>query len=148
LTESLTVLTGIFQKLLPYALPNNLRLIPVNLRDYQGSSKYTAEELEAVSSKDPDRQAAFLKDQGRQLAGLLESLAETLNVPPIREMDGKKVGGMALLTWSMSNCMNVAFLANASTFPERTIDFLGKYLRKSIFLGKCPLNLIINSKVY
>ena len=128
----------IFQKLLPYAAPNDLRLVRVNLRDYPGSSEYTAEELDALTSGNPERQAAFIKAQGGEIAALLQSLARLLDTPPITESRRKVAGGIALLTWSMSNCMNVALLGNAASLPEERTLFLNKYLRKCLFLGKCP----------
>lgn len=123
---------AIFQNLLPYASSNNLRLVRVNLRDYPGSSKFSQEELDALRSDNPDKQADALKAMGQQIAAFLRHFAMTYDLPPIAEVDGKQVGGMSLLTWSMSNNLAMSLLAHAGSLPEETSDVLRRYLRTVI----------------
>lgn len=108
----------------------------VNQRDYPGSSPYTVDDLEALTSGDPGRQANVFKGLGHQFAALVENLAEKLQLPSVVEVDGKKVGGIALVTWSMSNGLAMAMLGNASSSSEQTKSSLKQYLRTLVMLGK------------
>ena len=128
--------TGIFQNFVAHASPDNLRLVCVNLRDYPGSTRYNTQELDLITSGDVKKQAAFMRAQGLQVAALLESLGKTLDIPPITDVDGRCTGGMALMTWSMSNSLSNAFLAHAPSLPEETKGFLEKHLRKVVYLGR------------
>ncbi|GJE93301.1 hypothetical protein PsYK624_094600 [Phanerochaete sordida] len=123
---------AIFQNLVPHAASNNLRLVRVNMRDYPGSSGFSQEELDALTSGNLEKQAEAMKVQGQQIAAFLRHFAVTYDIPPTAQVDGKAVGGMALLTWSMSNNLAISLLAHAGSLAPETHDALAKYLRTVI----------------
>ncbi|EKM50157.1 uncharacterized protein PHACADRAFT_264726 [Phanerochaete carnosa HHB-10118-sp] len=125
---------AIFQKLVPHAASNDLRLVRVNLRDYPGSTKFSEEELDVIKSGEPEKQAGAMKAQGQQLAAFLRHFATTYDIPPTAQADGKLVGGMALLTWSMSNNLATSLLAHAASLSAETREVLSNYLRTILLL--------------
>ncbi|EKM50136.1 uncharacterized protein PHACADRAFT_130755 [Phanerochaete carnosa HHB-10118-sp] len=121
-----------FQNLVPYAASSNLRIVRVNLRDYPGSTKFSEEEMDAIKSGDPEIQAGAMKAQGQQVAAFLRHFATTYGIPPTTQADGKLVGGMTLVTWSMSTNLSMSLLAHAGSLPAETREVLGDYLRTII----------------
>lgn len=77
-----------------------------------------------------------MRTQGLELAKFLEYLAQTHNIPKVGEVEGKKVGGIALLSWSMGNIWSVSLLGNAHELPSDTKRILGDYLRTVVFYGE------------
>ena len=92
--------------MIPYAACNNLRLVLINCRDYPGSTLYSAAELEALSSKDPEKQALSLQARGREFTEFIRRFVESENIPPlVKTPDGSSVsGGFSLFGWSSGNC--------------------------------------------
>lgn len=116
----------------------DLRLVAVNLRDYPGSTPYTAEELAALSNPDPTIQAKAFRSQAEQLVAFLEYFIKQNNIPKLKEFGGTRSGGLVVLTWSMSNVISFSFLGEADTFPRTTRNLLGEYLRTVVLFGKEP----------
>lgn len=136
LSYELSILfAGIFRRLVPFAQPNNLRLIRLNWREYPGSSPYSQEEVDTIHSGNQDKQAEFVKKIGRQLAAFLEYAVRNLDIPKLEVVDGRKRGGLAVLSWSMGNVWAMSFLGNAQTLSEETNILLGNYLRTFILFG-------------
>lgn len=127
--------TAVYNRLLPYAAQHNLRLVRINMRDYPRSSRYTPEELAAFSDPDVNVQAAAIKAHGEEIAAFIEYFIKKYDIPKIKCVDGRKTGGLALLTWSMSNILAFAFLGNARYFAKSTQDLLAQYLRTVVLHG-------------
>ena len=132
----LTSIAGIFQRLVPYAATHGLRLVRVNMRDYRGSSKFTEEELAAITDGDADSQAAVFKDMGLQVAAFLEHFSKKHAIPRITESNGKARGGIVLLAWSMGCIFATSMLGHALSLPESTKESLDQYLRTVILHGE------------
>lgn len=127
--------------MIPYAAEHNLRFIFVNLRDYPGSSPYTKSELETFESDDQDIQNDAVRDLGRQMATLLTAIVKKEALPPVTIQDGKKTGGISLLTWSMSNLVSLSLLANVGTFEKGIKEGLETHLRTVILHGKYQIRM-------
>lgn len=128
--------TAIFRRLAPYAEKYNLRFVSVSWRDYPNSTPYSAAELDNIFNGDEEAKRAFVQRQGLELAKFLEYLAQTHDIPKVGEVEGKKVGGIALLSWSMGNIWSVSLLGNAQGLPSDTKRALEDYLRTVVFYGE------------
>lgn len=93
-------------------------------------------ELDIISNGDEETKRAFVQTQGLELAKFLEYLAQTHDIPKVGEVEGKKVGGIALLSWSMGNIWSVSLLGNAQEIPPNTKKVLEDYLRTVVFYGE------------
>ncbi|CAL1712123.1 unnamed protein product [Somion occarium] len=118
---------AVFRRLLPHAVPKNLRLVSVNLRDYPGSSPYAQSELDAFRSANENVQTEAITNLEKQ-----------------RNEDGTVSGGLALITWSMSNILSLSFLAHADTLPHATKSLLDKYLRTIVLHDASIATLGVN----
>lgn len=120
----------------PHAAKRNLRLVAVNMRDYPGSTLYSPEELAALANPDASVQAAAVRTHAEELAAFMEHFIEENHIPKLKVSNGQRTGGLALLTWSMSNMLAFAFLANAVSFPQETRELLEQYLRTVVLFGE------------
>lgn len=109
------------------------------MRDYPGSTRYTPEELQAFTDPDVAVQAAATRAHGAEIAAFLEYIIKKHDIPKIRDVNGRKVNGLTLLTWSLSNIVAFSFLGNAQCFSKETTDFLDQYLRTVVLYGKWHL---------
>ena len=125
--------------MVPYAARNNLRLVLINCRDYPGSTLYSAAELEALSSTDPEKQALSLQARGLEFTEFIRHFVESENIPPLtRKPDGSGLsGGFSLLGWSSGNCQTIPVLAHANLAPENTRRLFDSYFRSYIAYGTC-----------
>lgn len=124
----------IWQRLFPHADRNDLRLVCVNHRDYPGSTPFTAAELEIFQGGDTAQQAEQVKALGAQIAAFMERFARIHNIPKMGSVAGKRVGGMALVTWSMGGGTAMSLLGNAESLPKDTTTLLSQYLRTVVLL--------------
>lgn len=128
---------AIFRQMIPFATHNNLRLVLINCRDYPGSTLYSATELEALSSTDPEKQALSLQARGLEFIEFIRQFIETENIPPlVKNSDGtNRSGGFSLLGWSSGNCQTIPVLAHADLAPENTKKLFDLYFRSYIAYG-------------
>lgn len=119
----------IWQRLFPHANRNNLRLVSVNHRDYPGSTPFTAAELEIFQRGDAAQQADLVKTLGAQVVAFMEYFVKKHDIPKMHSVNGKTMGGMALLTWSMGGGTAMSVLGNATSLPADTMTLLSQYLR-------------------
>lgn len=61
---------------------------------------------------------------------------ETENLPAPTEVDGKTIGGVAILTWSLSNGHLMAMLSNATLLEPDAYKLLDRYLRTAFMYGE------------
>lgn len=125
-----------FRPLLEHAGHYRLRLITLNLREYPGSSPFTEAEMSNLVSSEPRKQAIGLRDQAIEIATVVANLIKSENLPPPREVDGKRLGGVAILAWSAYNNLLLSLLSD-TTYLERDVnDTLQQYLRTFVVYGQ------------
>ncbi|THH31901.1 hypothetical protein EUX98_g2267 [Antrodiella citrinella] len=127
--------SGIFSKLLPYAAPNNLRRVHINLRDNGQSTLCADEELVPALGGDKEAQVAFMKCRGLELASFLAWFSQHEHIPPMQEVGGKRVGGLCLVVWSGANAFGLSFFGFAEIIPR---DLIERYLRTYVILDAAP----------
>ena len=108
------------------------------MRNYPGSSPYSAEEMQKLAGS-LEANAAEVKTRGVEIATFLRWLIETENLPPVTQVGGsdERTGGVSLLSWSGGNFKYLSLFAHAADLPSDTRDLLGKYLRNLILYGQC-----------
>jgi hypothetical protein len=126
----------VFRPLFPHASSKRLRIIYVNQREYPGSSPLNERELANLSSNDPERQSASVRDQALELATFIARFIETEHIPAPKCIDGKTVGGISILGWSQGNVLLFGLLAHASALDSHTNSLLERYMRTPIVYGK------------
>ena len=122
----------------PHASGNNQRLIAVQLRDYSPSTPYTDDELADLRSTDKSRQEIALRANGLEIADFLRKLVVAENIPAVQDNNGKRVGGLVLMSWSMGNLWSLSFFAYLSNVPNDALIVLSRYMRSLVLYGKYP----------
>ncbi|GJE91056.1 alpha/beta hydrolase [Phanerochaete sordida] len=129
--------SAIFEHMLPLATKHGLRMITMNNRDYRGSTPYSADELADFTNADTEVQASAVRRWGSEIARFLAYLCDTLHIPAIATDRGKKVGGLVLVTWSLSGMAALSLLGDPRTMGENLTSAVEPYLR-SIVLYDSP----------
>lgn len=114
----------------------------VNLRDYPGSSRFTASELDPLGKSDKESQALLYKARGHELASFLIWFIRNEKIPPLITEEGKATGGLSLLSWSWGTTMTISMLAHAESLPLEFQELLDKYWRSHIAFGASVVVLI------
>lgn len=127
-----------FLSMFPFASSYNLRLIALNLRDYPGSTPYSPSELDALCSpgRDVDQQKAAIRTLGLEISAFLKHIFTTAGLPEISESDGRKLGGVVLMSWSLGNIWTLSMLTNAEHLDHETKVILPSYLRTLVMYGE------------
>ncbi|EPQ52536.1 hypothetical protein GLOTRDRAFT_47201 [Gloeophyllum trabeum ATCC 11539] len=115
-----------FEKVVPLAGKDNIRLVTLNRRDYAGSTKYSDSELEDLNAG----RIVFMVRAALEVANFLVWFAETHKIPPVSS-DGKS-GGLAVLGWSMGCAWAIALFGHPDKVPKRVYDRLKPYYRMLI----------------
>ncbi|KAF9816045.1 hypothetical protein IEO21_04220 [Rhodonia placenta] len=123
--------SGVFRKMIPFASACKLRLVLVNSRDYPGSTRYSPEELDGLSSPQKEVQAATIRTRGLEFAAFMRWFIEVERIPPILEKEGasRPSGGISLLGWSSGNLQTIPLLTYANDLPQDTAEVLEGYFR-------------------
>jgi hypothetical protein len=129
LTQILTAGPDTFQKVLPFAPKDNIRIISVNRRDYTGSTKYTDDDIKDLN----EGKASFMARLGAEVAHLLIWLAEAQKVPKI-SADGK-TGGISIMGWSTGDATPMAILGYPEFIGKEAYTKLEPYFRQLISYG-------------
>lgn len=108
----------------------------MNMRDYRGSTPYSEEDVAAYSSPDISVQAAAVRRFGQDVALFVLYVCTRLNIPPITTGNGRKSGGVALATWSMSGIAIISILGDPATLDDTTKSIFGRFIRKMILYGQ------------
>jgi hypothetical protein len=106
------------------------------MREYPGSSPLNESEMANVYSQEPERQAAYLRDQAIELATFMARFIEAENIPAPKRLGERDVGGVSLVTWSQGNGHMLSLLSNISNLDSQTSSLLGQYLRTVFMYGK------------
>ncbi|TFY67242.1 hypothetical protein EVJ58_g1755 [Rhodofomes roseus] len=131
----------IFERLFVHAAAHNMRLVAVNMRDYRGSTPYSASELADLSSADVARQTAAIRARGLELLTFILWLIRTEGIPPLSPAssgNSKGGGGIALLGWSWGNKITLSCVAQASHLSPDDVETLGRYMRTLILFDPSP----------
>ncbi|KAI0366634.1 alpha/beta-hydrolase [Pilatotrama ljubarskyi] len=126
--------SAVYRPMIPFAAEHNLRLVLLNLRDYPGSTPYSAEDVEDLRGPSCEAQDRAIRNRGLEIATFIRWFIETEAIPPIKEVAGSEalVGGLSLLSWSGGNCAAAAMFAHADKLPEDTRQLFDAYLRSFI----------------
>ncbi len=125
----------IFQKVLNVARSNGVRFVAIQRRPFPGSTPFTAEELNVVltgGSSEADRDAQIAA-RGHEIASFVDAFIQKFKLPPLSD-DGK-IGGVALLGWSVGGAFPVAAVASSGTLPTDVQARLSSYVRSLIVYG-------------
>ena len=122
--------------MLTYASRYGLRIIAMNLRDYQGSMPCTTAEIAELSNPGPAAQVSAVREFGKEISGFMMHVCTTLAIPAIQVVQGKKTGGLVILGWSMSTIAINAILGDSRSLREHEKRVLSLYVRKAIYHGK------------
>ncbi|EJF60558.1 hypothetical protein DICSQDRAFT_155693 [Dichomitus squalens LYAD-421 SS1] len=123
----------VWEKVLDLAPAYNTRFVAINRRDYNGSTPYTAGDLNVLQNGTVSEQTAFFQQRGEEIATFIELFIKQ-NGLPAPSADGK-TGGVALLGWSLGNAFGVSTIANIQTYATSTQQTLAKYLRGLVLQG-------------
>lgn len=119
-----------FHRLLPLVGTHNIRLVILNRRDYRGTSEHTDKEVDdALHGR-----RAFLEVLALDVAHFLAWTIDNLGVTKISE-DGK-LGGLAIMGWSMGSATTLSVLGNPAVIPLDVVAKLEPYFRKLVIYGE------------
>ena len=123
--------------MVPFAAPNNLRLVLLNRRDYPGSTPLSDDDLRLLSEDStPEDNALFLRLRALELSEFLAWYIRKEAIPPTRKLNsGGNVGGMSIVAWSSANNLVLALLGNLEAVPQDARNFLEPYLHTYIHFG-------------
>ena len=129
----LSSITAIFQKVLALAPSSDVRFVAITRRDYNGSTPYTAAEIQVISSGADSQKAQFLQNRGQEIATFIATFMQRNSLPPLSP-DGRS-GGIALLGWSLGNSFTLATVANVLSYSPVEQNLLASNLRGLIMQG-------------
>ena len=138
-TDGVDELAGIFERMLPYASKYELRIIAVNTRSHGGSTPYTDDELAEFASSDVEIQTSAVRKFGREVGSFMVFACTSLGIPAVTVLDGQKRGGLAFLTWSLSNMGLLSILGDPKTLDDAQKTVLQRYLRTAFAYGAYSL---------
>ncbi|KAH9851679.1 alpha/beta-hydrolase [Lenzites betulinus] len=126
--------SAVYRPLIPFAAERNLRLVLLNIRDYPGSTPYSAEDFEDLRGATLEAQERALQTRGLEIAAFVRWFIQTQDTPPIKEDPETKArtGGVSVLAWSGGTSFAVATFAHADKLDEETRRLLDAHLRTFI----------------
>ncbi|KAK0497836.1 Alpha/Beta hydrolase protein [Armillaria luteobubalina] len=116
-----------FEKLHALAHRSNLRTIIWNRRDYPGSTRYSDDELQELHNGEK----TFLDRLATEMGEFLLQFIEKEAVPKISP--DRKLGGFAILGWSMGTTTAMALFADANLLSRAEYNVLESYVKDLIF---------------
>ncbi|KAK7055262.1 hypothetical protein R3P38DRAFT_2846065, partial [Favolaschia claudopus] len=120
----------VFKRLGAAAAKQNIRLVAVNRRQYEGSTPYAgAEGFIPITGSDEEK-AGFLASRGIELANFVSTFIEKNELPPI-SADGK-TGGVAFLSWSAGSTLPCAAIANIGSLSADAQARFKSHLRAHV----------------
>jgi hypothetical protein len=125
----ISYIPDIFHKLLPFGQKDNIRLIIVNRRDYDGSTKYSDDDLKDFN----EGKMSCLGRLGSEVAHLLLWFAETHEIPKIN--NSRSSGGFSIMGWSIGAATLLSLLGCPEVVGTETYTKLEPYCRQLILYG-------------
>jgi hypothetical protein len=141
------MLTAIFKRLLPLKNEFNLRIVAFNRRGFAGSTPFHPSEREfftwdeeALANISEETKSKFHAERGVEILRFIDGFIQRAGIPAIQVnvVDGKAVGGIMLVGWSLGTTFSLAAIANvdSSLVSDEMRDRLGSYLRAHVLLGE------------
>ncbi|KAI0826820.1 alpha/beta-hydrolase [Trametes gibbosa] len=127
--------SAVYRPLIPFAAERNLRLVLLNIRDYPGSTPYSAEDFADLRGASREAQERAMQTRGVEIAAFVRYFVESQSTPPVKNVpgtDARAGGGVSILSWSGGNCPAVATFAHADKLDEETRQLLDDHLRSFI----------------
>lgn len=124
------LLVDTFEKLHALAHKSNLRTVIWNRRDYPGSTRYSDVELQELRNGEK----TFLDRLATQMGEFLLQFIEKEAVPKISP--DRKLGGFAILGWSMGTTTAMALFADANLLSRSEYNVLESYVKDLILYGE------------
>jgi hypothetical protein len=121
--------SDIFHKLLPFGQKDNIRLVIVNRRDYDGSTKYTDDNLKEFH----EGKMSSLDRLGAEVAHFLVWFVETQKIPKINA--ARSSGGFSVMAWSMGNATLLCLLGCPEYVGTEAYTKLEPYCRQLVLYG-------------
>jgi hypothetical protein len=127
----------IFKRMLPYASSNLVRLVPVNRKDYPGSSPFTPEEIARLASEDIQTREAAVRALAMEFGAFFAWFVQTYQTPPIVSTGtGGRAGGIIVVSWSLAHATLGPMIAYPDSLLEETGTLLSTHLRAYCTLGE------------
>ncbi|TBU38724.1 Alpha/Beta hydrolase protein [Dichomitus squalens] len=120
----------VFRRVIALSPAVGVRFVAVTRRDYNGSTPYTAHELNALQNGSNSDKQAFLRARGLEIATFIQRFIQENSLPA--PSSDEKTGGIGVLGWSLGASFAVALVANLQTYPTLIQKTLGQYLRALI----------------
>ncbi|KLO13268.1 hypothetical protein SCHPADRAFT_372631 [Schizopora paradoxa] len=120
--------TDTFQKLLPLAAQNKLRIVLLNRREYSDTKPFTEEEISLFDSPDDQTHELFFDARAQELAEFLADFATKENLPKACA----NRGGLAVMGWSAGNAYALSLLSHASAIKDATREQLEPFMRTMV----------------
>ncbi|KAJ3979448.1 hypothetical protein F5890DRAFT_1469413 [Lentinula detonsa] len=140
---------AVFKRLITRSKEYNIRIIALNRRGYAGSTPYSLYESSMFSSEQAhsiEEKHRFLEQRGVEILLFIDEFIQRFNLPPISDFEGKRVGGAALIGWSLGIAFTLAAIANVDSdlISDETRKRLSKYLRAHILLEPAVITIGLN----
>ncbi|TFK38672.1 hypothetical protein BDQ12DRAFT_735341 [Crucibulum laeve] len=116
--------SGAFQRLLPLAAAQSLRVICVNRREYPGTTSFTTEELRVFAEGSEKERALLIEQQGIDLGLFVDAVIQKCALP--------KEGEITLAAWSLGNAFLISILASVNLLPTESKERLQAYVKTAI----------------
>ncbi|KAG7447219.1 uncharacterized protein BT62DRAFT_892859 [Guyanagaster necrorhizus] len=124
-----------FEKLHGLAHKANLRTVIWNRRDYPGSTRYSDNELQQLRNGEK----TFLDHLAIHMGEFLLQFIEKEAIPKISR--DRKLGGFAVLGWSMGATTAMALFADADLLSRAQYDILELYIKDLILYDPPSVSL-------
>ncbi|KAJ7473013.1 Alpha/Beta hydrolase protein [Mycena galericulata] len=125
--------SAVFQRLLPLADANHVRIVCINRREYPGSTPHTAQELKVYAEGSQEDRAALMAEAGVNLALYIDEIIQQCGLP--------STGGVALAGWSLGNAFTMAMISSIMSLHSRTRERLQSFI-KTIIMWDPPSQVL------
>ncbi|KAF9063853.1 Alpha/Beta hydrolase protein [Rhodocollybia butyracea] len=121
---------AIFKHLLPLKNEFNLRIVALNRRGFAGSTQFFTWDEEALAAISEETKSEFHALRGVEILRFIDGFIQH------ECCDGKSIGGIMLVGWSLGSTFSLAAIANvdSSLLSDETRDRLASYLRAHVLL--------------
>ncbi|KAH9924415.1 uncharacterized protein B0H18DRAFT_1211859 [Fomitopsis serialis] len=117
---------AVFEPLFAHAAARNMRLVAVNMRDYYGSTPYSASELADLGSTDVERQAKAIRARGLEILTFLLWFIRKESIPPLLPATEAE-------DWAMEG-----YHYWADELAPNDVEFLAGYMRALVLYDPAP----------
>ncbi|KAJ3777395.1 hypothetical protein FB446DRAFT_718010 [Lentinula raphanica] len=140
---------AVFKRLLSRSKEHNIRMIALNRRGYAGSTPYTPQELSMFENEQAhsnEGKRRFLEDRGVEILRFTDECIQRFDLPSISDHEGKQVGGVAILGWSLGIAFTLAAIGNVDSdyISDKTRGRLSTHLRAHILLEPAIITIGLN----